>query len=294
MVSVGNLRAGGSGKTPAVAHIARELAVRGERPAILSRGYRRPAPAPGVTVVSDHSTVLATFTAAGDEPLMLARALPGVPVLVGADRYQSGRVAEERFGATVHLLDDGFQHVQLARDVNLLLVDVADLEDHVLPAGWLREPLSVAAAADAVLVSSERPVAVEKVARQLGVAAGFEICRTLTGTPLSEPVFAVAGIARPERFFSDLARAGWRLASTMSFADHHVYRAAEVDRIVAAARHAGASAVVTTEKDAVRFEAHRFQNMPLMTVPLRVSVEPANVFVTWLVERLEKARSARR
>jgi tetraacyldisaccharide 4'-kinase len=293
VVSVGNLRAGGSGKTPAVAHIARELARRGERPAILSRGYRRPAPAPGVTVVSDDSKVLATFNLAGDEPLMLARALPGVPVLVGADRYQSGRVAEERFGATIHLLDDGFQHLQLARDVNLLLVDVADLEDRVLPAGWLREPLSAAAAADAVLVNSERPAAVESVARQLGVAAGFAIRRTLTGAPLSEPVVAVAGIARPERFFSDLARAGWKLASTMSFADHHVYDAAEVDRIVAAARNVGAAAVVTTEKDAVRFEAHRFQNMPLMTVPLKVSVEPANVFVTWLIERLEKARSAR-
>jgi tetraacyldisaccharide 4'-kinase len=297
-VSVGNLRAGGSGKTPAVAHIARELAARGERPVILSRGYRRPAASSGVTIVSNGSQVLATFETAGDEPLMLARTLAGVPVLVGADRYQSGRLAEERFGATVHLLDDGFQHLQLARDVNLLLVDVDDLADRVLPAGWLREPLSAAAAADAVIVNSERPEAVANVAGRLQVADAFQIRRSLAGTPLSETVVAIAGIARPERFFNDLAAAGWKLGATMRFADHHVYSATDVDRIVAAARDAGASTVVTTEKDAVRFEAHQFNDdlkkVRLITVPMNVSIEPANAFVPWLLDRLEKARSAGR
>ena len=122
VVSVGNLRVGGSGKTPIVAHIARLLLERGERPAILTRGYARRCRPDGVTVVSDGTTILAGIESAGDEPLMLARALPGVPVLVGANRYLSGRLAEERFGATVHLLDDGFQHLELARDVDLLLV----------------------------------------------------------------------------------------------------------------------------------------------------------------------------
>ena len=107
---------GGSGKTPIVEYIARLLLAQGERPAVLTRGYGRRVARDGVTVVSDGTRVIADLDEAGDEPLMLARALPGVSVLVGADRYLSGRLAERRLGATVHLLDDGFQHLELARD----------------------------------------------------------------------------------------------------------------------------------------------------------------------------------
>ncbi len=139
VVSVGNLCAGGSGKTPVVEQIARVLVDRGERPAILTRGYARRRALDGVTVVSDGSKILAGLETAGDEPLMLARALPGVPVLVAADRYLAGRLAERQLGATVHLLDDGFQHLALARDVDLLLVAEEDLTDRMLPAGRLRE-----------------------------------------------------------------------------------------------------------------------------------------------------------
>ena len=145
VISVGNLRVGGSGKTPVVAHLAQLLVERGERPAVLTRGYARVRPKAGVTIVSDGTRVLEDVAASGDEPFMLARALPGVPVLVGADRFASGLLAESQLGVTVHLLDDGFQHVCLARDIDLLLVDEADLNDHVLPAGRLREPLAHAA-----------------------------------------------------------------------------------------------------------------------------------------------------
>ena len=117
VVSVGNLRVGGTGKTPTVEYLARLLVANGERPVILTRGYARRRPLDGVTIVSDGTAIRADLDTAGDEPLMLARALPGVPVLVGADRHLSGRLAERRFGATVHLLDDGFQHVALARGV---------------------------------------------------------------------------------------------------------------------------------------------------------------------------------
>jgi tetraacyldisaccharide 4'-kinase len=120
VISVGNLRVGGTGKTPVVAHLARLLLEHGERPAILTRGYGRIRPSDAVTIVSDETTVLAELADAGDEPLMLARALAGVPVLVGANRYRCGRVAERQFGVTVHLLDDGFQHVTLDRDVDLM------------------------------------------------------------------------------------------------------------------------------------------------------------------------------
>ena len=165
VVSVGNLRVGGSGKTPVVDYIARLLLANGKRPSILSRGYARRDVSPGVTVVSTMDRVVAGVEQAGDEPLMLARNLPGVPVLVGSDRFLSGQFAEREFGVTVHILDDGFQHLRLERDVDLLLVSEDDLHDRVLPAGWLREPLASAARADAVLVTAGYAAAAERVGR---------------------------------------------------------------------------------------------------------------------------------
>src|SRR5262245_54323824 len=128
VISVGNLSTGGSGKTPIVAYVAALLAARGEIPAILSRGYGRTSPENGATIVSDGRSVLAPLERAGDEPLMLARALPMVPVVVATDRYVAGRVAERTLGATVHVLDDGFQHLGLERDVDLLVACSQDLE----------------------------------------------------------------------------------------------------------------------------------------------------------------------
>ena len=153
VISVGNLVVGGSGKTPLVSALARLLVAAGERPAILSRGYGRIRAVDGVVVVSDGHDVLVQTSQSGDEPQMLARALPGVPVLVSPDRYLAGCLAERTFGCTVYLLDDGFQHVQLARDIDLLVISRADLNEWLLPWGRLREPLEAAAAADALLVS---------------------------------------------------------------------------------------------------------------------------------------------
>jgi len=137
-ISVGNLVIGGSGKTPVVAAIARLLLQLGERPAILSRGYARRDRSDGVVVVSDGTAIVADVAASGDEPQMLARALPAIPVVVSADRYLAGRLAETRFGATVMMLDDAFQHVQLERTVDLLVVAREDLDERVLPSGRLQ------------------------------------------------------------------------------------------------------------------------------------------------------------
>ena len=120
------------------------------RPAILSRGYARRTRSDGVVVVSDRERVLAGVESSGDEPQMLARSLLGVPVLVAPDRYLAGSLAERQFGCTVHLLDDGFQHMQLARDINLLVMSSDDLKESLLPAGRLREPLDAASSADAL------------------------------------------------------------------------------------------------------------------------------------------------
>jgi tetraacyldisaccharide 4'-kinase len=297
VISVGNLRTGGSGKTPVVEHIARLLLARGERPAILTRGYARRAPSDGVTVVSDGTTVLAPLEQAGDEPLMLARALPGVPVLVGANRYLSGLLAEGRFGATIHLLDDGFQHVALARDLDLLIADARDLADRVLPAGHLRESLTAAGLADALLIADDDAEGDLRLRRELGIRTAFRVRRVL-GTPrwigsgdgadpaADEIVLAVAGIARPERFFADLTAAGWRVAGTEVFRDHHPYTDADAARIARAAHGVAATLVLTTEKDGVRLAARDLGDLRIAAVPLAVTIEPGS-FVDWLAGQLQ-------
>src|SRR5688572_2526824 len=287
VISVGNLNTGGSGKTPIVAHIAALLVARGERPAILSRGYGRTSPTSGVTIVSDGTAVLAPLERAGDEPLMLARALPTVPVIVAAARYEAGRTAERTLGATVHVLDDGFQHLGLARDVDLLIASPRDLSDRVLPAGRLREPLAAASSADALLIEGSASAGDDVVKLALGVGTAFHIRRRIgtprvlgSGEPLSvgtgEAIVAVAGIARPDRFFADLEAAGLPPRATLVFHDHHPYTDADIGRIAAAARGNGATIVLTTEKDAVRLSACSLGDLRVAAVPLTATIEPAS------------------
>ena len=253
MVSVGNLTVGGSGKTPTAAHTASILQAMGERPAILSRGYARQNPVDGVVVVTDGHTIRADVARAGDEPLMLARMVPGAVVTVSPDRYLAGRLAEVHLGCTVHVLDDGFQHFRLERDADLLVMDAADMENpRPLPAGRWREPVEVATRADAVIVSGATAAEATDVGRRLDVAQVFCAVRTLDAPRLVEPagrpvspaagtrVLAVAGIARPARFFTDLRESGWVVAAELAFRDHCRFTAREVDRIVRAARDARA------------------------------------------------------
>jgi tetraacyldisaccharide 4'-kinase len=304
VVSVGNLRVGGSGKTPIVQYIARMLVEHGERPAVLTRGYARRVARDGVTVVSDGTRVIADLDTAGDEPLMLARALPGVPVLVGADRYLSGTLAERRLGATVHLLDDGFQHFELARDVDLLLVSEEDLDDRPMPAGHLRERLDAAHAADAALVTAGYDSAAERIGRAVGVSPVFRVARaigvprTITEArdsvvvPPASRVFVTTGIARPDRFVADIASAGWEISGVLEFSDHHRFTARDVERISTEARAKGSAIVLTTEKDAVRLSVCDLSGLPIASVPLLIAVEPADTFRRWLIGRIRSASTS--
>jgi len=305
VVSVGNLRVGGSGKTPIVEHLARLFLDAGERPAILTRGYARRSPQEGATVVSDGTRILATLDTAGDEPLMLARAVPRAIVVVGADRYLSGLVAERKLGATVHLLDDGFQHFELARDVDLVLASDEDVTDRPLPSGRLRERIDAARCADAVLVTATYQAAAERIGRALGVETAFRVTRTIgaprliTGArdtvvvPPESRVFLVTGIARPDRFEADIAAAGWQIAGMLPFRDHHPYDARDVKRITSAARAARCAIVLTTEKDAVRLSACDLGDLPIASVPLVVGVEPEGAFRDWLLERVQPPVASR-
>jgi tetraacyldisaccharide 4'-kinase len=290
VISVGNLAVGGRGKTPLVATVARLLLEMGERPAILSRGYGRRHMADGVVVVRDPAGIRADLDRAGDEPLMLARQLPGASVLASPDRYLAGRLAEHHLGATVHVLDDGFQHLQLERDVDIVLVGREDVDAPVtLPAGRLRDPLDTLIVADAIVTvdegieirDNEPGIPVFHGRRRLGAPQGV--------TPGTR-VLAAAGIARPDRFFDDLRRAGWDLAGVRAYGDHHRYSRRDVDALVAAAREAGAGAILTTEKDYARLRPFRPLALPAGWVPLTMEPDPPDEFRRWLAGSLDEAR----
>lgn len=290
VISVGNLAVGGRGKTPTVAAIARLLLAMGERPAILSRGYARRQPADGVVVVRDPDGIRADLERAGDEPLMLARQVPGASVLASSDRYAAGRLAEHHLGATVHVLDDGFQHLQLERDVDIVLVGRDDVARPVtLPAGRLREPLDTLIAADAI-VKADPEVVIEVTDPEIPVFASRRRLGDVQGVQPGEPIMAVAGIASPARFFDDLRRAGWNVVAVRGFADHYRYSRADVAKLTAEARAAGASAIVTTEKDYVRLRPFRPFAIDVGWAPLTMEPDPLHDFRRWLAVSLNSAR----
>jgi tetraacyldisaccharide 4'-kinase len=293
VVSIGNLTVGGAGKTPLVRAIAEWLIAQGERPAILSRGYGRRHAVDGVVVVSDGQRVVSDLTRSGDEPLMLARAVPGAVVAVADDRYLAGVVAERRLNATVHLLDDGFQHLRLARDLNVLVTSAGEVSaGRTLPFGRLREPVDAAARADLVVVMGADAAAARAEAWTLGVSLSVGARRTLPRASAdATPAVAVAGIANVTQFFDGLRAAGWPVVETLSFRDHHPYSARDVSRIAAAARSVGASTVLTTEKDAVRFEPLAPLPFTLQPVPLSLDFDDWSTLSASIAEALRRRRA---
>jgi len=292
VISIGNIAAGGRGKTPFAAAVARILLELGERPSILSRGYARAQPDAGAVVVRDPDGIRADVHRSGDEPFMLARQLPGAIVISSPDRYLAGRLAEHHFGATVHLLDDGFQHFALDRDVDIVLVAAADVAPgaSTFPSGRLREPSDVLIAADAVVALDELTlpdldVPIFTANRTVGEAI-FESAPRLS----SRNVLALAGIAAPAPFFDSLTSAGWTISASRTFSDHHAYSRAELDELFAAARAAGAAGVITTEKDYVRLLPFRPFALPVGWLPLTMEPEPRAAFREWLVSAIASAR----
>ncbi|MBI3449713.1 MAG: tetraacyldisaccharide 4'-kinase [Acidobacteria bacterium] len=271
VVSVGNLVAGGTGKTPVTALVARLLHEAGLNPAIVSRGYRGKR-AVDPLVVSDGSGAPAVAAAAaGDEPVMLAGLLPSIPVVVARRRAEGARLAISRLGARSIVLDDGFQHVALRRDLDLVLVDAAAPfgNGRLLPAGLLREPPRALARAGAILVTGAGGDPADLLARwrppgtpifHVTVSpASLALVRADASTEtvdlsslVGARVVAFAGIARPERFDSALRALGADVAEFHPFKDHHPFASGDVSRIIQAAARHGARALVTTEKDLAR------------------------------------------
>jgi len=270
VVSVGNLTVGGTGKTPAVMLAARTLQSLGHRPAVASRGYGRRSR--GVQVVSDPGGIRLEPEEAGDEPFLLARRLPGVPVVVGGNRYEAGRAAVERFGSTALVLDDGFQHRTVAKNLEIVMARARRPwgNGRLLPGGPLREPLDALARADLVVASGARgPQDVAEIAAAVArraprvplVAAAYvptecwEVpsMRTVTLTTLRESrPLAFAGIAAPDEFRRTLEDAGVAPAGLVEFPDHHWYTPDDLAGLDRRAAAAGAGALITTEKDWTR------------------------------------------
>lgn len=285
VVSVGNLSAGGSGKTPLVIALAKALKARGVQVDVLSRGYGRRRSTLPLLVESSGTT-----DEFGDEPLVIAREAQ-VPVYVAAERYQAGLLAERRStlpGFGLHLLDDGFQHRQLHRDVDILLLSSLDLHDHLLPAGNLREALRAAERADIFAIPEDEPEIAEWVNSRGWKGTVWRVRRKMDVPQVEGPAVAFCGIARPEQFFSGLEAAGVRVAARFAFPDHHGYTAGDLKRVESAAQEAGAAALLTTEKDRARLGAMAV-SLPVQTVPLRTEIEDEAAAVDGLMSRIQAA-----
>jgi tetraacyldisaccharide 4'-kinase len=292
VVSIGNLSTGGAGKTPLTIALAKALTARGLHVDVLSRGYGRRSRLPACV---DPSGSAEEF---GDEPLVITREA-GVPVYVAADRYQAGMMAEAAqptpSNLAIHILDDGFQHRQLARDIDILLLDRRDWRDSLLPAGNLREPLSAARRASVIAIPADDSQ-LEADLKALGwQGTVWQLHRRMAVPKIEGPVAAFCGIARPEQFFKGLEAAGLHLASQTAFPDHHRYIQYDLDCLLDAARNVRATAFITTEKDRSRLGDLMTKLtgvLPLRIAQLRIEFEDEQSAVDWLIARCSSAAHA--
>lgn len=259
VVSVGNISVGGSGKTPMVMLLTRLLEENGWFVNVLSRGYGR----------NQHGAMRVTaqqhWRVAGDEPALMTRR--GIQVYVGANRHEAGALAEQDTTAVdhgaaprIHLLDDGFQHRELARSVDIVLLRREYLEDEMLPLGRLREPLAALERADICVLRTEDADLAQRVLslmRQADSARVWIVERKVVLPSLHEPptAFAFCGVGDPEGFFDSLRGAHVDLLGTMAFRDHHIYAHKDIERIATRAHRFGAHCLITTEKDCIRLDA---------------------------------------
>lgn len=299
VISVGNITLGGTGKTPVVELLARELRDGGRKVAILTRGYKRRTPllkrllhsgiADEPKVVSDGSRVLVDSNEAGDEPYMLARNLDGVFVIVGKNRVKSGNYAIRKLGADTLILDDGFQYLPLRRKHNIVLIDSTNPFGNrfLIPRGTLREPLKNLSRADYILLtkSNGNLNALRQQVRLFNNKAEiietrhkpeyFEELYTTFRKPLdyikSKRVFVISAIARPESFEKSIEKLGAEVVNSFRFLDHHRFTYEEIEKIFNEAKEQKIDAIISTEKDAVRMPVMDKYKIPIYF--LRVSIE---------------------
>jgi tetraacyldisaccharide 4'-kinase len=295
VVSVGNLTTGGTGKTPLVEWIANELAQMGRRVCILTRGYGRRSSGTRV-IVSDGNEILSDANRSGDEPLLLAERLKGLAaVICDADRVSAARWAVENFKSDVFILDDGFQHLRVARNLNILTIDATNPwgNGKLLPAGILREPLAELTRAECIVITrADDPNSTEQLQREIAAQSkdcpvfcsrmrlsGLRPIEGDLGRSLitaeeikASPVAAFCGIGNPESFFSLLRRGGYQLGHTQVFRDHHSYTQSDIDRVVRESATHGAQILLTTAKDEVKLRSLRFE-LPCYAADIEIEIE---------------------
>ncbi|MBX9570965.1 MAG: tetraacyldisaccharide 4'-kinase [Candidatus Obscuribacterales bacterium] len=291
VISIGNLTVGGTGKTPIIIDLARDLSQAGLKVGILSRGYKRQS-TQATTVVSDGRNILVDVDQAGDEPYLIARSVPAAVVVVGADRYEAGKIAAEDYACDVLLLDDGFQHLKLARNFDFLIWDYNDdpQQAKLLPAGRLREPMASISRADCLVISKlpdtpdpERMSAIRVMANRFKPGIPIIQCRfeasalhrvynkekvRVTTRSAGIRVFAFCGIARPEGFIRNLESMGCVVAGKQTFSDHHWFNANDTNKLVEEFKKSEAQYLVTTEKDRVRLPEDFIEQVPLLELSL--------------------------
>jgi tetraacyldisaccharide 4'-kinase len=306
VVSIGNLTVGGTGKTPAVELAVRTLMELGHRPGVLSRGYGRRGG--GVQIVADAASIRLDAEEAGDEPFLLARRLPGVPVVVGPNRYEAGRVARARFGVTSIVLDDGFQHRTLRKDLEIVMARAAQPwgNGRLLPGGPLREPLAglgrahlvVATGAQRLDEASEVKETASRLAPSVPVLTAvhvptecfesssmrFVTLAAIGGTRL----LAFAGIGAPAGFRRTLREAAATVVDFQEFGDHHWYTREDLTRLERRATEMRADAFVTTEKDWVRLRPLRALQRPVYVLSVRLQLTSGESYWRAAFERVAK------
>ena len=301
VISLGNITVGGTGKTPMACMLAKELSARGWRVALLNRGYHSKREKSGASVMSDGRMVLLTAEEGGDEASLMARSLMGIPVLGGRDRAVSGRMAVEKFDAQVLILDDGFQHWQLYRDVDVVLVDGTNPfgNGHVLPRGILREPLEHLSRADIFIITKVDQITQEAVSqiredlRRYNASApvalsvhkpsavlpflnwdqGLHPEDAIPAGLMERPVLAVSALGNPASFEETLRGAGFTVAGVLRYEDHHHYGPSDIRRMADLAAEKQCI-LVTTEKDAVKLPADLVKeyNLPLYVLAITLEI----------------------
>lgn len=304
VVSVGNLTVGGTGKTPMVQYIAKGLISRGMNPAVLSYGYGGSLRG-RLGIVSDKSEVLLTAKAAGDEPVMLAASMPGVPVLVCRDRARSGRVAVRELGADVLVLDDGFQVWKLHRNLDIVLANAQNPFDNgrTLPAGRLREPPAALSRAHCVIATGAcEPRSRKELTARIHAAAPevpvyFARFKPSGIAPLGDSsdlgvetihkkrVLALSSIANPDSFEETVAATGAVIVDKMRFPDHHLYYAEDIESINRHADERAAEIIVTTGKDAVKLDEQQFA-VPIVALTVELKLDNEASFWKLIAEKL--------
>jgi tetraacyldisaccharide 4'-kinase len=288
VISVGNITLGGTGKTPTVINIAGLLGEKQRHPVVVSRGYGRKNESE-MLLVSDGRSMLVDSQTGGDEPVLIGTKLPGVPVVVGSNRFQAAQDALNRFPLDVVLLDDGFQHIQLKRTLDIVLIDAGDPfgNGKLFPAGILREPLTALKRAHAVVIA--KTGITEDAARLKEIISAKTRARIFTSrlipldvvdcssgasSPLSSlqgaSVIALSGIARPASFTSLLKSLGARVVSECIYRDHYVFTHADLEDVRKKAIAAKADMIITTEKDAVRLSSLNPEGIHALRVELSV------------------------